>query len=176
MPHAIFNEVMAMRTARRALELRRRRRRAEPVARRQLQARGAAPAGRNDPTAPADSAHFYGVDSGTQHLNAVLARAVKDRDSAVALRAIKSLQEIVGRANLFAGDAGQPLIDGMRSPDRLVRFESAFAVAAALPESEFPGRERVVPLLAEAVSQTGTANVLVVAGTDDSPQPRDRAS
>ena len=45
-------------------------------------------------------------DSGTQRLNAVLARSVRDRDSAVSLRAIESLQEIVGRANLFAGEAG----------------------------------------------------------------------
>jgi HEAT repeat protein len=166
-PHVIFNDVMAMRISRRAME------RGTTADAQSLwlasnyKREAQLPQGASDPTAPQDSAHFYGVDSGTQHLNAVLARSVKDRDSAVSLRAIKSLQEIVGRANLFAGDAGQPLIDGMRSSDRLVRFESAFAVAAALPQQQFPGQERVVPLLAEALSQTGTSNVLVVASTDD---------
>jgi hypothetical protein len=55
----------------------------------------------------------------------------------------------------------------MRSPERLVRFESAFAVAAALPQTQFQGQERVVPLLAEAVSQTGQPNVLYVVGTEN---------
>src|SRR4029079_7841890 len=166
-PHVIFNDVMAMRISRRSLE------RGTNMDAQSLwlaanyKREAQLPQGASDPTAPTDSAHFYGVDSGTRHLNAVLARSVKDRDPAVSLRAIKSLQEIVGGATLFAGDAGQPLIDGMRSNDRLVRFESAFSVAAALPQQDFPGRERVVPLLAEALSQTGTSNVLVVASTDD---------
>jgi hypothetical protein len=167
-PHPIFNEVMAMRTARRSLELRSSDQAQSLWLGANYKREAQLPQGTTDPTAPKDSAHFYGVDSGTRHLNAVLARSVKDRDAAVSLRAIKSLQEIVGRANLFAGDAGQPVIDAMRSPDRLVRFEAAFAVAGALPESQFPGRERVVPLLAEALAQTGSANVLVVSGTDQS--------
>jgi hypothetical protein len=167
-PHVIFNDVMAMRMSRRALDRGTTNDAQSLWLAADYKREAQLPQGATDPTAPPDSAHFYGVDSGTQHLNAVLARAVKDRDPAVALRAIKSLQEIVGRANLFAGNAGQPLIDGMRSNDRLVRFESAFAIAAALPQQQFPGQERVVPLLAEALSQTGTANVLVVAGTDDS--------
>lgn len=167
-PHVIFNEVMAMRTSRRALELGSQYEAQALWLAADYKRESQLPQGAKDPTAPTDSAHFYGVDSGTQYLNSVLARAVRDHDSAVSLRAIKSLQEIVGRANLFAGDAGQPIIDGMRSTDRLVRFESAFTAAAALPEKDFPGQERVVPLLAEAVSQTGTPNVLVVAGTDES--------
>src|SRR5687768_1241613 len=159
---------MAMRSAKRALELRSGKDSQSLWVAANYRREAQLPQGATDPTSPTDSAHFYGVDSGTRHLNAVLSRAIRDRDAAVALRAVKSLQEIVGRANLFAGEAGQPLIDGMRSPDRLVRFESAFAVAAALPEQEFAGRDRVVPLLAEAVSQSGTPNVLVIAGSDES--------
>lgn len=166
-PHVIFDEVMAMRTAKRALELQTERDAQSLWLAANYRREAQLPAGATDPTAPADSAHFYGVDSGTRYLNAVLARALRDRDAAVALRAVKSLQEIIGRSNMAAGEVGQPLIDGMRSPDRLVRFESAFAVASALPQAEFPGRERVVPLLAEAVSQSGTPNVLVVAGEDE---------
>src|SRR3982751_5995156 len=50
----------------------------------------------------------------------------------------------------------------MAASDRLVRFESALAIAAALPQQKFQGQERVVPLLAEALSQTGVPSVLVV--------------
>jgi hypothetical protein len=48
-----------------------------------------------------------------------------------------------------------------------VRFESAFAVAAALPSQSFEGQERVIPLLAEAISQTGQPSALVVAPSQD---------
>ncbi len=56
-------------------------------------------------------------------------------------------------------------MDALQFPDRLVRYEAAFALAAALPRQPFSGQERVVPLLAEALSQTGAANVLVMAPT-----------
>ena len=72
---------------------------------------------------------------------------------------------------MFAGQQGvggaPALIAAMSSPDRLVRFESAFAVAAALPQQQFAGQDRVVPLLAEAMSQTGVPSVLVVMPTQD---------
>ena len=136
------------------------------------------PAGQKDPTLPPDapSAHYYGSLSGTRYLNAVLARANRDRDAAVAIRAVESLQDIGGQANLF-GDAGSannsampgsagndhPLMDALQFPDRLVRYEAAFALASALPRQPFSGQERIVPLLAEALSQTGAANVLLLA-------------
>ena len=50
----------------------------------------------------------------------------------------------------------------MAYPDRLVRFEAAFALAGRCGQ-DLSGQESVVPLLAEAVSQTGTPNILVVA-------------
>jgi hypothetical protein len=132
------------------------------------------PEGQKDPTLPADapSAHYYGSLSGTRYLNAVLARANRDRNAAVAIRAVQSLQDIGGQANLF-GTTGMtggeeddhPLMDALQFPDRLVRYEAAFALAAALPREPFAGQERIVPLLAEALSQTGAANVLVMAPT-----------
>jgi len=54
----------------------------------------------------------------------------------------------------------------MRYPDRQVRFEAAFAVAQALPQHPFSGQERVIPILAEALAQSGKAGVLVVASSD----------
>jgi CheY-like chemotaxis protein len=174
-PQAIFNEIMAMRAAEYSLKI--------------GQASGDAlslwlasnykreaelPEGATDGTRAENqpSAHFYGVNSGAAYLNNALARALKDRNAQVGLRVIKSLQEIIGRTNLFAGNqsqaAGAPaLIAAMGSPDRLVRFESAFAVAAALPQQAFEGQDRVVPLLAEAMSQTGTPSVVVVMPAQD---------
>ncbi|MEI8197176.1 MAG: hypothetical protein WCI73_14860, partial [Phycisphaerae bacterium] len=47
-------------------------------------------------------------------------------------------------------------------PDRAVRFASAFALARANPAKDYPGSFRVMPVLAEAVAQTGMPSVLLV--------------
>ena len=107
---------------------------------------------------------------GALYLNLVLDRSLKDNTSqspAVALGAIKSLQEIAGQSNLFSGGRGRPLVSAMRYADRQVRFEAAFALAAALPQQPFEGQARVVPLLAEAVTQSGTPGVLLIAPSAD---------
>ncbi len=92
-----------------------------------------------------------------------MAQALKDGNAAVALRVIKSLQQIAGQSNLFSGTAGRPIVEAMRAADRTVRFEAAFTIAAALPKQIFPGQESVVPVLAEAIAQNGKGNILVVA-------------
>ena len=112
------------------------------------------------------SAHFYGTSAGVQHLNQVLDRARKDHNSPVSLKAIKSLEEVAGQSNLYSGEV-QPLLDALNYPDRIVRFEAAIAAASALPQKAFNGQEQVVPILAEAIAQTGKASALVLAGTQD---------
>lgn len=169
-PPPIFNEIMSMRAAREALS-----RNANEEAtqslwlaanyKRELEL----PAGATDntqvPNAP--SAHFYGVASGAKYLNNALARALRDRNPALALSVIRSLQEIGGESNLALADRESPLIDAMQYPDRRVRFEAAFALAGALPQKPFQGQETVVPLLAEAISQTGKPTVLLVMPSQD---------
>jgi hypothetical protein len=168
-PPAIFNDLMTMRETEHALRL-------QPSRPDQSVALWLAgnirrgidlPQGETDPTRTPDepSAHYYNVAQGAQYLNLVLDRSLKDntpQSSAVALAAIKSLQDIVGQSNMFTGGRGQPLVDAMRYSDRQVRYEAAFAIAAALPQQRFQGQDRVVPLLAEAVSQSGTPGILVV--------------
>jgi hypothetical protein len=130
------------------------------------------PQGATDPTRTPDEPppQYYNVAEGAKYLNLVLDKSLKDntsQSSAVALAAVKSLQNIVGQSNLFSGGRGQPLVEAMRYPDRQVRFEAAFALAAALPQQHFQGDARVVPLLAEAVSQSGTPGVLIVGAAND---------
>ena len=126
------------------------------------------PAGQKDMTIAPDApaAHYWASSMGSKYLNMALTRANKDRNAPVALRLIQSLQDVAGQANLFTGTE-HPLMDALQFPDRLVRYEAAFALAAALPRQSFVGEERVVPLLAEALSQTGAANVMVLAANQD---------
>jgi hypothetical protein len=84
----------------------------------------------------------------------------------VALKAVKSLEQIVGTASLFTGGASTPLTQALSYPDRLVRFEAAYTVGSSMPSQPFPGSNQVVPTLAEMIAQTGKPGVLVVAKTD----------
>jgi hypothetical protein len=170
-PQGIFNEIMSMRACEYALKLGQSRGNALALWLAANYKREAElPQGATDPTRAENQpdAHYYGVSAGTSYLNEALARALRDRESRVALPVIKSLQDIVGNSNMFAGPGSTPaLIDAMGSADRLVRFEAAFAIAAALPQRPFPGQERVVPLLGEAMSQTGQPSALVVVPQQD---------
>ncbi len=118
------------------------------------------------------TAHYWNVRIGAQHLNAVIRRAMADGDghtsidpaqrsvhTLIALKAIKSMAEISGQSNM----AGSQLIEAMRYPDRTVRYEAALALAGGLPQRPFPGQERVIVLLGEALAQTGTPGVLILA-------------
>jgi hypothetical protein len=169
-PPAIFNERMAMRCCEYALKLQQDRGDAISLWLAANNRREAdLPEGATDATHAGPDAHFYNVSYGAQYLNQVLARALRDRTAQVALKAIRSMQEIMGQSNMGAGvPAGQlPIVDSLRFPDRLVRFEGAMAIAQALPQQPFPGMEQVVPALADAISTTGKANVVVVAANQD---------
>lgn len=163
-PQPIFHDVMAKRAAEYSLKLGQAKGDALSLwLSADFQDEADSPNGQTDPTLPpnAPSAHYFGVAAGTKYLNASLTRANRDRNAPVAMRVIKALEDIGGQANLF-GSGPHPLMDSLQFPDRLVRYEAAFALAAALPRKTFDGEDRVVPLLTEALSQTGAANVLVM--------------
>jgi HEAT repeat protein len=168
-PQPIFHDVMSKRAAEYSLKLGQSRSDALSLwLAADYQDEADLPAGQTDPTlAPGTpSAHYFGTAAGIRYLNQALARANKDRNSPVAMKVITSMQEIGGQANLFgAGD--HPLMESLRFPDRLVQYEAAFALAAALPSQQFSGQEHVIPLLSEALSQTGAASILVVVQTQD---------
>ena len=175
-PHSVFAEVMTLRAAEYALqlggadvnsELGKKSLALWLVAnyKREVELAGAA-----DPTRMANQpgAHYYGVTSGSEFLNLALKRALTDGDAAVAYEILKSQQEIAGMSNTDLTVAGNPLVQAMQYPDRRVRFEAAFAVAnARKSDVTFDGSDLVVPLLGEAISQTGQPSVLVVSSSAD---------
>lgn len=168
-PPAIYNELMAMRSAEYALELGRGADAQSLWLAANYKRAAELPEGATDATRAEGQPqpHFYGVSSGAQYLNQALQRALNDRNPAVALGITRSLGEIAGNQNVFTADASGPLVEAMGFPDRAVRFEAALAAAAARPQQSFPGQERVVPLLAEALGQTGQPSVLVALPNQD---------
>lgn len=165
-PTPIFDEVEAMRAAERALKLEKEKPGAISLwlaanLRRELQL----PAGQVDPTRPenAPDAAYYARAAGPVYVNPVLSVALQDRDTGLVLKAIEALEATGGIQGLVSStEGGTPLVKALSFPDRAVRFAAAFALAKANPDKQFPGYHRVVPVLAEAISQTGTPNVILI--------------
>ncbi len=121
--------------------------------------------GKPDPTRPVDfpRALYFSQAAGPRYLHRMLARAVNDQDSSVALGAIEALRTTAGPASLVGQeDLKQPLVQALQFPDQVVRIRAALALGAALPKSPFTGSQNVVPVLSSALAQTGREQVLVV--------------
>ncbi len=118
-----------------------------------------------DPSRPANfpRALYFTQAAGPRYAQRVLQRAVQDADSAVALGAIEALRVTAGESSLIGmEDEKQPLVRALRFPDLVVRIRAALALGAALPKSQFADSQFVVPVLAQALAQTGREQVLVV--------------
>jgi len=125
--------------------------------------------GAKDPTmgAVAMPAEFYTLASSAKYLQDVLARALKDNGSVVAIGAIKALSKTVGARSLVGNtrEVG-PLILALSNSDRQVRFQAAIAVANSLPTDAFNGRDMVPAVLNEALRQTGQKVAVLIVSDD----------
>lgn len=167
----VFHEAMAMRYVQRAIEL-------APTDQASIALWIAAnlsreidlPAGYEDPSYPPSrrDATFYSVAAGPQIGGAVLRRAIDDRDTPLARRAIATIERTAGAAGLTAqGSEGRrPLVEALTYPNRRVRYEASLAFAAANPRSTFVGAETVVPTLAAMVRESGDRYAVVLTGSD----------
>ena len=166
-PTSIFGDVMAMRCAEYTLKLDPSNEAAvglwlDADTKREVDL----PAGEVDRTHRDDpDAHYYDVSAGVKYLNDALARALTDRNSAVAFKLAHSLRDVIGQSNM--GNGAEALIDALSFPSRLVRYEAAFALGEAMPTQPFAGSDRIVPLLVEAMHQQAKPNVLIVAPTSN---------
>ena len=107
---------------------------------------------------------FYAKLAGYFRLHDVLALALLDHDPNLAIDAIQILHDTVNADGLIHEPGGnQPIIAALRYPDRRVRYEAAFALAKARPDTDFTSSHRVVPMLAEAIGQQIIRYVLVIA-------------
>lgn len=124
------------------------------------------PEGYENPAYPSyrRGATYYAVASGARQVQSVLARALSDRDTRLARRAIDALVRMSGEAGL-RGSLGEQsaLVRALSYPDRRVQYEAALALGGADPRTEFAGSERVVPLLASAIRDAATRYAAVVA-------------
>lgn len=101
----------------------------------------------------------YATTAGPEYLHQALARAVNDRNAAVALGAVEALATTAGeRSLMYTLGPSQPLMQALTFQDRAVRFSAAIAVGNAGPRQEFVESRVVVQNLAEALSRGGQQN------------------
>lgn len=98
----------------------------------------------------------YATTAGPEYLHQALARAVNDRNAAVALGAVEALATTAGEKSLmYTLGPAQPLLQALIFPDRAVRYSAAIAIAIAGPRQQFTESRTVVQNLAEALAQAG---------------------
>ncbi|HAU38391.1 MAG TPA: hypothetical protein DCX07_11850 [Phycisphaerales bacterium] len=179
-PQQIFCDVYAMRCAARTLELDAKFYPAVSLwLAANLKRTADLPAGQADPTLAKDepTAEFYALASPAKYLQHVLARALKDQDSAVAIGAIEALAQTAGVKSLVEVTGGaQPLVQALTYGDRRVQFLSAWALANARPDKSI-GQARdehvVMLVLAKAIAQTGAKRALISAQGDQANKLKD---
>ncbi|RMD60473.1 MAG: HEAT repeat domain-containing protein [Planctomycetota bacterium] len=170
----VFHEMRAMEIAQHAIELDPSNDQAVSLwiasnLRREIQT----PAGWTNPAYPESKpgAMYYAVAGGSKALQPVLARAMRDKDTQLARKAIEALSRSAGGATLWEGVAAdKPLVRALFYPDRRVRLEAALALARANPPAPFEGADRVAPILGAAAADLATMRALVVAADEEDRQ------
>ena len=125
------------------------------------------PPGKTDATVAAGEhgAEYYLRAGGGNFLQEIIARAAKDHETGLLKVVVRVLAEVSSSDGLakpkIAGGA-TPLVELLSYPDREVRTMAAEALAAALPTEPFRGSHIVVPILNDALRQTGRKTALVV--------------
>lgn len=170
-PRAIYCDVYAMRNARLALQHDASFYKAVSLwIAANLDKEANLPAGATDPTRAEGqpAAEYYALAGSARFLQDVLAMAIKESNSPVAIGAIQALSKTAGATNLVQPVEGgvQPLVSALTYPDRHVRFLAAVTLAEALPQRGFTGDQQVLWVLNEALRQTGKQTVLVSAADE----------
>jgi len=132
------------------------------------------PQGYENPAYPSTrrDANYFAVASGATATERVLGRALDDRDTPLARRAISAIEQTAGSSGLWTGEGSrQPLLEALRYPNRRVQYEAALALGAAQPREAFTGPDRVVPVLASAIRSASARYALIVADRPEDQPP-----
>jgi HEAT repeat protein len=170
-PLEIFPDIYAMRFSRLALKYDPTFGSAVPLwvkafARREV----ALPADAEDPLLKPDQLHArdYILATSPRYLQRALADALEEENSEVAFMLIEGLARTQGAKSLVATISGgaQPLVEALTYGDRRVRNLAAISLARALPTEPFSGYQLVMPVLTQALRQSGTKSAVLV-GADN---------
>ncbi|MBS0195321.1 MAG: hypothetical protein JSR77_01035 [Planctomycetes bacterium] len=109
------------------------------------------------------SAEYYAVAGGADVSQRVLARALTNRDTPLARRALAAVERTAGvKSLLTTGNEASPLVAALTYPNRRVQYEAALAIASAAPTEAFSGSDRVVPILASTIRGATTQTAAII--------------
>jgi hypothetical protein len=98
----------------------------------------------------------YATTAGPEYLHVALGRAITDKNANVALGVVEALAANAGEMSLlYRVGMEQPLVKALSFSDIPVMYSSAIALAAAKPNANFVGSNKVIANLSEAVVGTG---------------------
>jgi hypothetical protein len=100
-------------------------------------------------------AFVYATTAGAEYLHQALARAIKDKDSQVALGIVESLCVTAGPKTIFYSvGSTQPIIDALSFNNKAVKYSAAITIASAGPVGTFSQSQLAVGNLADAISES----------------------
>ena len=168
---SLWFDVMAMRMARRALELDSTNRPALAIFIASDLRRGItiASEGVTDPIFGGErySPEFYATAAGPSIAQDVLSLALSVKDTPLARKAISVLASTAGSESMIRAGEARPMVEALGYPGRRVRIEAALAIAAAMPRTAFPGDHSVVPILASAVRSDAAFAVVIASDLEE---------
>lgn len=108
--------------------------------------------------------------SGKDYFYKALERSLKDNNAEVAVACIKAIGNAAEAGDFPAADKkeakiqpiGTPLIDALSHSDKRVRYAAAEALTRINPPTAFPNMEKVIPLINEALGESGMRMALVI--------------
>ena len=110
-----------------------------------------------------DSAMYLGLTAGEETMSQVLAEALEAGRPATAVPALEILGQI-GTLEQLLSQKGlkSPVLAAINSPDPRVQFAAATTVLKLEPKTGFLGANRVVAILARALTDPGVARAIVI--------------
>jgi HEAT repeat protein len=114
-------------------------------------------------TADPGSAMYLALTAGEETVSQVLADALEAGQPATAVASLDVLGQIGTREQLL-GLKGlkSPVLAALNSPDSRTQFAAANAILRIEPQNSFPGANRVVAVLARALTDPGQSRALVI--------------
>ncbi|MBI5779869.1 MAG: HEAT repeat domain-containing protein [Planctomycetes bacterium] len=109
-----------------------------------------------------------GSIGGKSHLYSALKRSLSDGNNEVAVSCIKALaasadaKDLPTTARADASAPGMPLIEAIVHSDKRVRYAAAEALLKINPPESFPNMEKVIPVINEALGESGIRVVLMI--------------
>ncbi len=110
------------------------------------------------------SPQFFATASGASICSEVLGMALDARDTALVRDAIAVLSQTAGHGQLVLTGGRTPILEALAYSDRRVRIDAALVLAGSGAKQSFAGDFRVVPILANAVTDNGTTRAAILGG------------